>query len=90
MQLLGDVGGFNAIVTLVPAYFMSFYSQSMFTTSVSSKMHIKDKRKQSKRMKLKEKVDSRAQLDADDVKSLSEEIGSAKLLSSAWAKGLCY
>ena len=46
--LLGDVGGFNAAITILPAFIMSYYSERMFQKSLSGETPIRRPRKKPK------------------------------------------
>ena len=39
--LLGDVGGFNAAIMILPAYLMSFYSEKMYQQAVAGQTPIR-------------------------------------------------
>ena len=41
MTLVGDVGGFNSIVILLPAYLMSYFSFVMYKVAITEEMPIK-------------------------------------------------
>ena len=41
MTLIGDFGGFNSAITIIPALIMSYFSEMMFKWSVASNMPIK-------------------------------------------------
>ena len=41
MTLIGDVGGFNAAIILLPAYVMSYYSARMYEESISQEIPVR-------------------------------------------------
>ena len=45
MTLVGDIGGFQGAVIMLPAFLMSLYTPKMFEVSIASEMPIKKKRK---------------------------------------------
>ena len=47
--LLGDVGGFNGAILIFPAYFMSFYSSSMYQQTVAGRTAIQKPSKSRRR-----------------------------------------
>ena len=44
MMMVGDIGGFNGAVIVVPSLFMSYYSSIMYQYEVTSQIPIKKKR----------------------------------------------
>ena len=44
MMMVGDIGGFNGAVIVVPSLFMSYYSSLMYQYEVTSEIPIKKKR----------------------------------------------
>ena len=44
MMMVGDIGGFNSAVIVVPTLFMSYYSSLMYQYEVTSEIPIKKKR----------------------------------------------
>ena len=48
MTLVGDIGGFQGAIILLPAFLMSFYSPKRFEASIASEMPVKKKRMRQK------------------------------------------
>ena len=44
MMMVGDVGGFNGAVIVVPSLFMSYYNSLMYQYEVTSQIPIKKRR----------------------------------------------
>ena len=53
MILFGDVGGFAGAIILLPTFFMPFYSEKMFKSSLSQEIQISTKSKKSYKNKPK-------------------------------------
>ena len=47
MILIGDVGGFNGSMVMIPTYFMSYISAIMYKWSVTNEMPVKKKNRRS-------------------------------------------
>ena len=43
--LLGDIGGFNGAIMILPAYLMSFYSEKMYQQAVAGQTPVRSRRK---------------------------------------------
>ena len=43
MTLIGDVGGFNGAILIVPTFLMGIYSSMMYLSAVLSEIPIKNK-----------------------------------------------
>ena len=50
-MLLGDLGGFNSAITLLPSFLMSFYSQGMFQRAIAAELPTRSARKKDKNLK---------------------------------------
>ena len=48
MTLLGDIGGFNSVVYVLPALFMAQYGERMYQSSVYQELPVKKKNQRSK------------------------------------------
>jgi len=46
--LIGDVGGFNGAIIIFPAFILSFYSESMFKTDLSSEVPVRKSKRKAK------------------------------------------
>ena len=57
MEALGDFGGFNDGVVIIPAIFMQIYSSKMYLQSLFSLLPIKQTKISGDRKKMKDKVD---------------------------------
>ena len=44
MMMVGDIGGFNGAVIVIPTLFMSYYNSLMYQYEVTSEIPIKKKR----------------------------------------------
>ena len=55
MELLGDFGGFNDGIVIIPAIFMQIYSQKMYLQSLFGLLPVKRRKNSDSRDKLKEK-----------------------------------
>ena len=66
LTLIGDIGGFNGAIIILPTYLMSFYSSRMYQASVYSEMPVRSRKK---RRETRPDRDLRSQLLS------SEEIG---------------
>ena len=55
MAALGDFGGFNDGVILIPAILMSIYSQKMYLQELFSQLRIKNESNTASREKMREK-----------------------------------
>ena len=49
MTLIGDIGGFQGAIFMVPAFILSFYTPKMFEASLLSDMPVKRTKKQRRR-----------------------------------------
>ena len=49
--LIGDIGGFNGAITILPSYFMSIYSSQMFKMALSQDFKVHKSAKRSKKKK---------------------------------------
>ena len=83
MILIGDIGGFNGAVFIFPAFFLSWYNQKMFTSSLYEELPVKKKKtKDNSYSSLQSKIVSNQSfndgLAADDINSLISEVNSAK------------
>ena len=47
MILIGDIGGFNGSMVMIPTYFMSYISAIMYKWSVTSEIPVKKKNRRS-------------------------------------------
>ncbi len=47
MTLIGDVGGFNGSMVMIPAFFMRYISAIMYKWSVTNEMPVKKKNRRS-------------------------------------------
>ena len=47
--LLGDLGGFNGAIIILPAYIMSKYSERMYAADVMKEIPVSDKKKGQKK-----------------------------------------
>ena len=56
MEALGDFGGFNDGVVIIPALFMQIYSSKMYLQSLFSLLPIKQMKKPGDRKKMKERA----------------------------------
>ena len=45
MILIGDIGGFAGAIIGLPAYFLSWYSNKMFSASIYKQLPVKDSKK---------------------------------------------
>ena len=45
MVLIGDIGGFQGAIVLIPAFLLSFYTPKMYEASLLSDMPIKKPKK---------------------------------------------
>lgn len=57
--LLGDVGGFNGAIIMLPAYMMSWYSAKMFQDSLLQEIPVKTKRRPREKNILQQKFAER-------------------------------
>lgn len=57
--LLGDVGGFNGAIIMLPAYMMSWYSAKMFQDSLLQEIPVKTKRRPREKNILQQKLGGR-------------------------------
>ena len=48
MTLIGDIGGFNSAIYILPAYLMAWYSERMYQSSVYQELPVKKKNRKSK------------------------------------------
>ena len=48
MTLIGDIGGFNSAIYILPAYLMAWYSERMYQSSVYQELPVKKKNRRSK------------------------------------------
>ena len=48
MILIGDVGGFNGSMVMIPTYFMSYISAIMYKWSVTNEVPVKKKSRRSR------------------------------------------
>ena len=83
MILIGDIGGFNGAVFIFPAFFLSWYNQKMFTSSLYEELPVKKKKsKDNSYSSLQRKIASNQSfndgLAPDDISSLISEANSAK------------
>ena len=46
MTLIGDIGGFQGAIFMIPAFILSFYTPKMFEASLLSDMPVKKPKKQ--------------------------------------------
>ena len=44
--MIGDVGGFNGAIIILPAYIMSFYSERMFRSTLAKEVPVRKKKHQ--------------------------------------------
>ena len=44
--LIGDVGGFNGAIIILPAYLMSLYSERMFQSALAKEVPVRKKKDQ--------------------------------------------
>ena len=42
--LIGDVGGFNGAIIILPAFLMSFYSERMFQSAIAKEVPVRKKK----------------------------------------------
>ena len=49
MTLVGDIGGFTGAIIGLPAYFLSWYSNRMFTASIYEEMPVNDRKDKNKK-----------------------------------------
>lgn len=43
--MIGDIGGFNGAITILPAFFLAKYNSAMYIASISRDVKIRSKRK---------------------------------------------
>ena len=98
MVLIGDIGGFQGAIVLIPAFFLSFYTPKMYEASLLSDMPIK-KPKQGRRSQnrndeppLEERLQHGGQetLQDGDVISLIQEMALIKTVKTGFWETLCH
>ena len=93
MAALGDFGGFNDGVVLIPALFMSFYSQKMFAKELFSLLPTKSSSNHKSRDKINEKFSANSsplKLSNSDAELLAEESKRMKKKKNSWLYNLCF
>ena len=99
MELVGDVGGFNSAVVILPKIFMSFYSAKVYEKSISSQIPVRDDNRKRRRnqsnlkAKLKRSNQSRTgneiyMLDKGDINEMCESVKGAQRLKPSYFKVL--
>ena len=48
LALIGDIGGFQTAIFMIPAFLLSFYTPKMFGASLLSDMPVKSKKNREK------------------------------------------
>ena len=84
MALIGDIGGFNGAVFILPAFLLSWYNEKMFSASLYEELPVKKKKsKTNSYSMLQRKIASNQSLNdglgPDDINSLINEVNSVKL-----------
>ena len=83
MELLGDFGGFNDGVVIIPAIFMQIYSSKMYLQSLFALLPIKQSKISGNRKKMKDKLDqedsSPFELTEAETEMLDEKSGCLRL-----------
>ena len=72
MTLIGDIGGFYSAIILLPAFFMSFYSNYMYKQSLHQELPVRKNKKTKKPSSLHEKLTSGAPIEALSTNDLTE------------------
>ena len=93
MEVLGDFGGFNDGIMLIPAILMGIYSNKMFLQNLFSLLPIKKKKKTTGRDMMNEKCNADQAsfaLTGADTKHLVEESGRVKFKRNSWLLNLCF
>ena len=99
LTLIGDIGGFQGAIFMIPAFLMSFYTPKMFEASLLSEITVKKPKKQGKRSKnrrrdeppLEERlVNGQGILNSDDVADLIHEMALVKKVMTGFWETLCH
>ena len=76
MAVLGDFGGFNDGIILLPTLFLTYYSQIVFQSAISKELLVKSKKKRNSRRKRRNTLQSRL---ASDQPINGNQLGSREL-----------
>ena len=94
MALIGDVGGFNSAMILIPTYLIGYFSFITYRWDVTKEMPVKmSDSKASKNNPLLKKLSSNyneQRLQKDDVKCLRREASLLAKPMMSWLKSLCH
>ena len=97
--LVGDIGGFQGAIFMIPAFFLSFYTPKMFEKSLLQDMPIK-KKKQHKRRRTQQRngdpplgerlENGQGTLEDGDVISLIQEMSLMHTVKTGFWETLCH
>ena len=93
MAALGDFGGFNDGVILIPAILMSIYSQKMFSQELFGEIPVKSESNTACREKMREKCSTNLspfELEKSDCELLDDESKRIKRWKNSWFISLCF
>ena len=76
MTLIGDIGGFQGAIFMIPAFLLSFYTPKMFEASLLSDMPVKKPKKKGRRNRGRRNAEPSLgeRLESDHVISLIQEM----------------
>ena len=72
MTLIGDVGGFNSAIILLPSFIMTFYSNRKYNESIQKEIPIRSRKRDPKSGLLHEKIESGVPIDSLSAIDLAE------------------
>ena len=98
MTLFGDIGGFQGVIFMIPAFLLSFYTPKMFEVSLLSEMPVKRPKKLRKRSQNRRNepplgerlVNGQGVLNSGDVISLIQEMKLVKGVKTGFWETLCH
>ena len=94
MEALGDFGGFNDGVLIIPAILMHIYSSKMYLQALFSLLPVKKIKISGARKRMKDKLNegssSPFELTEADAQMLAKESGRVRLQTNSWLSNLCF